>query len=231
MAKSPASSQDQLMFSFEEPASDPLEGRVVCMMGSFTQGARTIQNFFQQLGAEVRSGKPNRNTQYVLIGENPLPQNVEYLQTMAFHGFCPRVLSQTEVNALLEGADIQNYIVPKDIKKNLKLTYRHYELSRVDFTTRMNPLYTRELYVATDTQMPYEQLYQLLGNHGVYANNYIDDTTDTLLLSDASIDHLRMGSTDATIQYIEKMYNNSRSQYFRFSILSEGEAIAAFLRQ
>lgn len=231
MAKSKGLALDQLTFSFDEVEEDlyPLTGRVVCVLGSFNQNMSIIQDFFQKKGAEFRPGaKPNRNTHYVLMGEQPPVQYVEYMQTMAFHGFCPRVLYQSDMDALLSGEDINRYLVPKDIRKNLKLSYQHYELSRVDFSKRMNPLYTHELFVASDTHIPTEQLYLLLGSRGVYANNYIDDSTDTILLSDACIERLRRGDTDDTIQYIEKTYNNSKSQYFRYSILSESDVLAAF---
>ena len=110
----------------------------------------------------------------------------------------------------------------------LLLPCQHYELFQVCFSVQKNPLYTHELFVPSDTLMPTEELYLLLGSRGVYANNYLDEFTDTILLSDASIEHLRRGETDETIRYIEKMYNNSKFQFFRYSILSESDIITAF---
>lgn len=231
MSKERNSSKDQLTFFFDEreESKAPLEGRIVCVVGSFRQSIYTLQHFFQELGADFRpTAKPNRNVHYVLLGEGATAQTLEYLQTMAFHGFCPRVLRSQDIDDLLHGADIEKYIVPKNISKNLKLTYRHYELMRLDLTEQMNPLYTHELFVPSDTSIASEELYQLLGNKGVYANTYIDDTTDTLLLSDASLLRLREEGTDATIQYIESTYNNSKAQYFRYAILSESDVVEAF---
>lgn len=227
-SKNPA---DQLTFSFDEVEEerDPLTDRIVCMLGTFRQSVRTLQDFFQKQGAEFRPlAKPSRNVHYVLMGEDPPVQYVEYLHIMAFHGFCPRLLFQSDIDTLLAGGDISQYVVSKDIGKNLKLTYQHYELFQVCFSVQKNPLYTHELFVPSDTLMPTEELYLLLGSRGVYANNYLDEFTDTILLSDASIEHLRRGETDETIRYIEKMYNNSKSQFFRYSILSESDIITAF---
>ena len=61
---------------------------------------------------------------------------------------------------------------------------------------------------------------------GVYANAYIDDTTDALVISDASLQRLRDGQTDDSLHYIEQCYNQSRSQAFRYVMTSEGELLA-----
>ena len=82
-SKNPA---DQLTFSFDEVEEEryPLTDRIVCMLGTFRQSVRTLQDFFQKQGAEFRPlAKPSRNVHYVLMGEDPPVQYVEYLHIMA----------------------------------------------------------------------------------------------------------------------------------------------------
>ena len=88
-----------------------------------------------------------------------------------------------------------------------------------------NTLYTRELFVPSDTRTPQDELYQKLGDHGIYANSYIDDTTDVIVLSDLTLERLKAGETDDTIRTIEKAYDESRSQTFRFVLTSEHELL------
>ena len=69
-------------------------------------------------------------------------------------------------------------------------------------------------------------LFQQLGDLGVYANNYIDDTTNILLLPDESISHLKEGTTDDVILYIQDSYNAMRAQNFAFQLISESDILA-----
>ena len=65
----------------------------------------------------------------------------------------------------------------------------------------------------------------MLGNNGIYANAYIYETTDIIVLSDRSVQHLREGLSDDTLHYIQQQYNQSRAQTFRFRMTSESELL------
>ena len=145
---------------------------------------------------------------------------------LAFHGYQPKVLTESELDDILQG-HYSPYFVPEQITKHLHLTLRHYLSAQLHYDGSMNPLYTKELYLAPDTQ---PSLYQMLGNRGIYANAYIDDTTDALVISDTSLQHLRNGQTDDSLHYIEQQYNQSRAQTFRFRMTSEGELLAWLAR-
>ena len=89
----------------------------------------------------------------------------------------------------------------------------------------MNPpsiMLMKELFLPSDAPTA---LYQMLGNRGIYANTYIDDTTDVVVISDSSLRHLQEDTTDDTLHYIEQQYNQSRAQTFRFSLTSEGDLL------
>ena len=90
----------------------------------------------------------------------------------------------------------------------------------------MNPLYTRELYLSPDTQTPQNTLYRLLGERGIYANSYIDETTDVLLVSDRTLEDIRQGRSNPVIDYIQQTYNRSRAQTYRYVMTTESEVLA-----
>ena len=207
-------------------SSPPFEGRSLCALGTFSMPAKQLQKHLLAMGADFKpSAKVSRNVHYVLVGRGAPQDQLEYLETLAFHGYCPRVLYQEDLDRIFQG-HYDSYAVPLEIRKQLHLTYRHYQLFRMEQMVGQNPLYTKELYVAPDTRTPQHRLYQLLGDRGVYANPYIDDTTDVLVVSDSTLQHLQEGNSDAVIQYIEETYNASRAQSYRYALTSESELLA-----
>lgn len=199
----------------------PLTGRVVCMLGTFAQSNATMQRKLRELGADYKpSTRVSRNVHYVLLGHGAPQDQVNYLETLAFNGYHPKVLTQQDWDRLLKG-DWEEYRTPLDIEKHLHITLQHFQSRQVDYSTRMNPLYTHELFVAPDTETPQAELYQLLGNRGIYANPYIDDDTDILVISEHTLENLRKGLTDDILQIIENTYNASRAQQYRYVMTTE----------
>lgn len=196
----------------------PFTKRSVCLLGGVP---KSLQQRVQALGADIKQGL-SRNLHYVVLGKNTSADSLEYLKQMAYNGYTPRVLNENELEDILRG-HYSPYIVPEQITKNLHLTLRHYLTGQLHYEGSMNPLYMKELYLAPDVPAG---LYQMLGNRGIYANPYIDDTTDVLVISDRSLQNLKEGKTDDSLCYIEQQYNQSRSQAFRFTMTSEGELLA-----
>ena len=203
----------------------PFAGRSFCMLGSFRQSSKALQQKLQALGAEVKQGV-SRNVHYVVLGKDVPAGSLEQLGQLAFNGYNSKVLNENDLESILQG-HYSSFVVPEQITKSLHLTYEHFLSGRLHLEKSENTLYMKELFLAPDVQ---PGLYQMLGNRGIYANTYIDDTTDVLVISDASLQHLQEDKTDETLQYIEKQYNQSRAQAFRFVMTSEGELLS-WLRQ
>lgn len=198
----------------------PFSGRSVCLLGSIP---KPTQQRILALGSEIKQGL-SRNVHYVVVGKNASADSLEYLQQLAYNGYNPKVLSESDLEDIFQG-HYSSYVVPEQIKKDLHLTLRHYLDSRLSYEGSMNPLYMKELYLPSDTEVSQTELYQMLGNRGIYANAYIDDTTDILVISNSSLRHLQEGQTDDTLRYIEQQYNQSRAQAFRFVMTSESELL------
>lgn len=196
----------------------PFTGRSVCLLGGFRLAGKAMQQKLQALGADVKPGL-SRNLHFVVMGRNVPASDLEYLQQLAFHGYCPRVLSAEQLDDILQG-HYSAYMVPEAISKQLHLTEQHYLSSCLTYGTTANPLYTKELYLAPDVS---PELYQALGNRGIYANPYIDETTDVLVISDATRQRLQRGESDETLAYIEHQYNASRAQTFRYVMTTESD--------
>jgi len=198
----------------------PFTGRTVCLIGSFRSASKTLQKKLQTIGAEIKQGL-SRNLHYVVMGKDVSADSLSSLQGLVYNGYTPKVLSESDLDDILEG-HYSPYTVPEQITKNLHLTLSHYLAGQLSYEGSMNPLYMKELYLAPDVA---GELYQMLGNRGIYANAYIDDTTDALVISNASLQRLRDGQTDDSLRYIEHLYNQSRAQTFRYRMTSEGELL------
>ena len=196
----------------------PFTKRSVCLLGSVP---KSLQQRIVALGAEIKQAL-SRNVHFVVLGKNPSSDSLAYLQQLVYNGFKPKVLNEDDLENILQG-HYTSYIVPEQISKDLHLTLQHYLNSRLSYEGAMNPLYMKELFLPSDVPT---ELYQMLGNRGIYANAYIDDTTDVIVISDNSLQHLKEETTDETLQYIEQQYNKSRAQAFRFVLTSEGELLA-----
>jgi hypothetical protein len=196
----------------------PFTERSVCLLGSVP---KSLQQRIVALGANIKQGL-SRNVHYVVLGRNASADAAENLRQLAYNGYTPKVLNENDIEDILQG-HYSPYIVPEQITKDLHLTLQHYLNNQFRYEGSMNPLYTKELYLAPDVPA---DLYQMLGNRGVYANTYIDDTTDVLVISDASLKRLHEGQTDDSLRYIEQQYNQSRAQAFRFPMTSEGELLS-----
>ena len=199
----------------------PFAGRSICLLGKFRQASKALQQRLQTLGAEVKQGL-SRSLHYVVLGRDVPSDAQERLRQLNYHGYCPKILNEADLDNIL-GGHYSSYATPVQVRKDLHLTYQHYLDAQLHFEGRENPLYTKELYLAPDVT---PDLYQMLGNRGIYANAYIDDTTDVLVISDSSLRCLQEGKDDASIRHIETWYDQSRSQTFRFTMTSEAELLA-----
>ena len=213
--------QYELFSDADFQQATPFTGRAVCLLGTFRHTSKTLQQKLQALGADIKQGL-SRNVHYVVLGNNVPADSQESLQQLVYNGYNPKVLGESDIESILQG-HYSPYTVPEQITKDLHLTLQHYLNNQFRYEGSMNPLYMEELYLAPDVSA---DLYQMLGNRGVYANAYIDDTTDVLVISDASLKHLQEGTTDDSLRYIENWYNQSRAQAFRFTMTSEGELLA-----
>lgn len=196
----------------------PFTGRSVCLLGSVP---KSLQQKIAALGADIRQGL-SRNVHYAVLGKDVPREALESLQGLVFNGYSPKVLCESDLEDIMQG-HYTRYAVPAQITKDLHLTLRHYQARQFRYEGGMNPLYTKELYLAPDLPTC---LFQMLGNRGIYANTYIDDTTDLLVISNASLLHLEEGKADETLRYIEQQYNQSRAQSFRFVMTSERELLS-----
>ena len=124
--------QDELFSDGDFTQDTPFTGRIVCALGSFSLSSKALQERLLSMGADFKpSTKVSRNVHFVLVGRGAPQDQLEYLQTLVFNGYCPNVLNANELDDRLAG-HYSPYWVPEKIQKQLHLTLRHYQQFQVD---------------------------------------------------------------------------------------------------
>lgn len=214
------------LFSDEELLTPhPFKGRVVCVLGEFQISSKSLQKKLLEFGADYKpSTRVSRNVHYVLLGDNAPQDQLQNLESLRFNGFEPKIITPQDFDDILQG-HYTSYSVPEEISKNLHLTYAHYQRFKVDYHENINPLYTSELYISPDTYTSHDVLYQQLGNRGIYANSYVDENTDVLVISNETLAVLKRGETNDILRMVEETYNTSRAQAYRYVMTTEDELL------
>lgn len=213
----------------------PFQGRKVVVTGSFQQSRQTLRSTLLKLGAtEVRYDKLQRNTHFLLVGDAPDPEVINYWRLYVHDGYNIRRITAEDLQRI-QGGSYAVYQMPEDMPKELHLTQEHLywtapEISGLKNTRLISPLalnshdilYNKEIFVHTSIMDSMPTLAQALGCLGAYANTEMADDTDCILISQTMPKDI--------CQAVEKYYNSSRATQFNipFIIL---EDLLEFLQQ
>lgn len=116
--------------------------------------------------------------------------------------------------------------------KHHKLTYEHY-LNR--HTTL--PLFTipnKEFFVGANLSSRADCFMQIIGNFGGFANYWLNQEIQICILSNSTIEKLKNGESDETIEKIQKFYDDNSFVVFDFYFVSEQDILdycACWLRR
>jgi hypothetical protein len=202
----------------------PFLGRKVVATGSFTQSRQALRSTLLKLGAsEVRFDKLQRNTHFLLTGDCPDPEVINYWLLYVHDGYNIRRLTADDLQHI-QGGDYSAYQMPEDMPKELHLTHEHVywvapEISGLKNTRQISPLalntpdvlYGKEIFVHPSIMDSMPTLAQALGCLGAYANTEMDEMTDSILIP---------GSMPKAIcRSIEEYYNASKATLFNIPFI------------
>lgn len=202
----------------------PFLGKKVVISGTFQQGHLSLRNTLLRLGAtEVRYDKLQRNTHFLLTGDNPDTETINCWRMYIHDGYNIRRLSMQDLQNIQNGI-YEPYQMPDEIIKELHITKEHLywiapEISSLKNLRQASPLslnstnvlYNKEIYVHHSilSQMP--NLAQVLGCIGAYANTDIDDNTNCILTP--------KNLPQEICHTVEEYYNNSRTTQFNIPFI------------
>lgn len=202
----------------------PFKGRRVCVTGTFAQGRQALRSMLLRMGAtEVKYDKLQRNTHFLLVGDNPNAEAINYWQLYVHDGYNIKRLSAEDLMEI-QGGHYTNYQMPEELTKELLLTREHlfWQAPEIDGLKNQRlpspvslhgnaSIYGREIYVHTSILQAMPALGQLLGCLGAYANTEMDEMTDSILIP---------GSMPKAICHsIEEYYNASKATLFNIPFI------------
>lgn len=199
--------------------NNPFYDRKVVITGDFCIERKALAAKLKQMGADINT-TISKKTHFVLIGENPGPSKMEKLEKLIHDGYNIRKIYEQDLLAILDG-DGGNYSVSQEVIKDLDLTYDHYYTHHFDPTKQS--ISGKEIFVDGNIVAGRLFLKQIIGNLGAYGNEELFPETNICLLSDETIDALRIGSKNATIKYIQDTYNKEKSVTFNFNFMGLSE--------
>lgn len=213
----------------------PFLGRKIAVTGHFAHGRQALRSTLMRMGAaEVKFDKLQRSTHFLLAGESPAQDVINYWRLYVHDGYNIMRLSATDFERIKSG-EYASYQTDEQLSKNLHLTREHLywtapEITGLKNIRQMSPivlkamdiLYGKEIFVHASLLDKYPEMAQLIGCLGGYANTEMADDTDCILMPSAM--------PKEVCAAVEKYYNAGRSMRFDtpFIIL---EDLMAYLRQ
>lgn len=202
----------------------PFLGRKIVVTGSFAQSRQTLRITLLKLGAsEVRFDKLQRNTHFLLVGDTPDPEVINYWRLYVHDGYNICRLTAEDLQRIQSG-NYSAYQMPEDVPKELHLTQEHIywnapEISGLKNTRQVSPLalnaldvlYGKEIFVHSSIMDSAPTLAQALGCLGAYANTEMADDTDCILIPKSMPQDI--------CQAVECYYNSSRATQFNIPFI------------
>lgn len=202
---------------------NPFFDRKVVITGVFEMDRKEIAKHLKSMGADIDSNITKR-TNYVLIGADPGPAKIEKLDSLIHNGFNIRKIYEDDLLAILSG-DWEDYHSNKEVLKDLDFTYEHYSQHHLTFDGLKNIIASKELFFGKALHGTPELFYQMTGNLGAFGNWTLDRNVNICILSDSTLEKLKKGVKDETIEYIQDFYNKNKSIVFGYEFMSESDIL------
>lgn len=207
----------------------PFYDRKVVITGDFYIGRIELGDILKREHGADLDTSISKKTHYVLVGEKPGPSKMKKVEKLAYDGFHIKKIYEDDLRKILK-KEWEGYHVPKEIIKDLNLTYAHYTNNKISFEGGRNVISGKELYYGKELSGNRDLFAQITGNLGAAGDYEMYPNTQICVLSDSTLDKLRLGEKDETILYIQDYYNNNKSIVFELTFISEGD-ILAFVKE
>lgn len=210
---------------FESSQPCPLKGRKITVTGQFQIGRQQLSSTLKRLGADdVKWDKLSRGTHFLLVGEEPNQETINYWQLYRHDGFCARRLSIEDLQKIQDGIYAPYTLPEGDVKKQLHLIrediwWNPPQISGLKNNRKSSPialdsmseLYGGEIFLHPIITETYPNIRQQIGNLGGYANAEMSDEIDSIVIPEALPKEI--------LASIEDYYNKSRSQQFNIPFI------------
>lgn len=202
----------------------PFYDRHVVLMGSFSNRVTDVRKYLKAVGASIEP-KVTKYVNAVLLGADASESDLADLSKLIYNGYNVQVIDVEALNDICAGQRWDEFRTSKNIKKDLHLTYHHFENGHVQFKDGKNVIALKELFFGGGMKGDASFLYQITGNLGALCNWELTNNVDIIVVSDATVKNLMEGNADDTITYIQNVYNHGKSSSFIYRFMSESDIL------
>lgn len=207
-------------------------------------GVKTIDKVSDTRNYQETDAIPpvKEKTHFFIVGSNPNAESLKRHALNVHDGYHAKLIDEETLCKYFDGIFTEEDIVDDNIEKKLNIDYSYYcwepptingktFVSRVssplvyDEEGRHNSISLKEIYVPDASDSDKSIIRQLIGNFGGYGNTEYFDDTNTIMLSDSTLENLKRGIKDEVIIGIENKYNKSNSKIFNIQFTCESDFI------
>lgn len=229
--------EDQLFAdSFVINENNPFNNRKFVLDGQFSKSKRnSIKDRIKMLGGEYVSGDITKAIHYYLTSDSIKEEELAKYKKLVFDGYNIRRLLESDLDRIFEG-NYEGYFVDEDIKKDLLLTFQHFEKKHVVYKDLAiepsgrsyvpNPLYGKNVYLGKGITGEKIILSQMLGILGIYSGMGLGDSTHVIVLSEEAYLALQTGQPHEELTVIQDAYNNGLAQWYDYLLTTEMELLS-----
>ena len=214
--------QKDLKNAFQSP-ENPFYDRKVVITGVFEIERKRLGQILKKMGADIDNAI-SKNTNFVLIGEDPGYSKLKKLEKLEHDGFKIRIIYEKDLQEIFSGNGLR-YHTPKKNEKEIDLTISHYDNRHIVFEGMTNVIAGKELFLDKGITGNRDCFSQIIGNLGAYCNYRLDKETQVCILSMSTIANLRKGIKNEVIIEIQNYYNENKSNIFNYEFISEYEIL------
>jgi len=208
--------------AYQSP-ENPFFDRRVVVTGVFEIERKRLGLILKRMGADINSSI-SKNTNFVLIGEDPGYSKLEKLEKLEHDGFKIQIIYEKDLQEIFSGNGLR-YHTPKENKKDIDLTISHYDKRHIVFEDMTNVIAGKELFLDKGITGNRDCFSQIIGNLGAYCNYRLDKETQVCILSMSTIINLRKGIKNEVIIKIQNYYNENKSNIFDYDFISDIEIL------
>ena len=202
----------------------PFKKRKVFIKGFDLNTRKQLREYIENNGGTTVKAI-SKKIHYVIMSDEDHQNSLDKLQKLWDDGFAVRLLRTSDLDAIRNGK-YDPYMTEKVIPKKLDLSADLLSRHLVPYGDKPNPYSNREIFICDGIAGNKSMLEQMLGNLAAWSCTYIEDEDiNTYLLSDKTVENLKNGIKDDTIQAIERLYNKSKSIIFEYLFIIEGDVL------
>ena len=215
--------EQQLSLFNEMPlvSNHPFYDRKVFVRGFDANTRMKIREYVVSHGGEIVDN-PSKNIQFVIMDNSVSPKLIDKVTKLTDDGFAVRWIGKPDFDKIVNG-DYDAYMMPPKIQKKLNLTIERINKWKFRIEDKRNPFSLHEIFIGGKLTGNIDDISQMFGNLGSYANRELFPETDAFLISDNTMDSLSRGLKDETILAIEKFYDDSDAITFDYQFVIESD--------